>query len=200
MELHQLQVKRGLKDKKRIGRGGKRGTYSGRGMKGQKSRAGARFEPIIRPLIKRYHKLKGAAYISSSSQVTESVNLMTLEKNYQAEEIVSPSSLKAKYLIHGYKKRLPKVKILSKGELSKSLHFEKCSFSEVAREKIIAAGGKISEEKIKRGKKGKKQLTPEQIKVRQEAARKQADKRKASKKKSSEKRRKEAQKNKDKKK
>ncbi len=59
MQLHELRPKHKLKKKKRIGRGGKTGTYSGRGVKGQKSRAGAKFEPIIRGLIKRYPKLRG---------------------------------------------------------------------------------------------------------------------------------------------
>lgn len=58
MQLHELKPKYKLKPKKRIGRGGKRGTYCGKGLKGQRSRAGARFEPIIRGLVKRYPKLK----------------------------------------------------------------------------------------------------------------------------------------------
>ena len=59
MQLHQLRPKHKLKKKKRIGRGGKRGTYSGRGIKGQRSRAGRKFAPAIRELIKRYPKLRG---------------------------------------------------------------------------------------------------------------------------------------------
>jgi len=59
MQLHQLSPKHKSKKRKRVGRGGKRGTYCGRGMKGQKSRAGAKFVPIIRGLIKRYPKLRG---------------------------------------------------------------------------------------------------------------------------------------------
>ncbi len=59
MQLHELKPIHKRKQPKKIGRGGKRGTYSGKGMKGQKSRAGARMQPIIRELIKRYHKLRG---------------------------------------------------------------------------------------------------------------------------------------------
>jgi large subunit ribosomal protein L15 len=47
-----------------VGRGGKKGTYSGRGIKGQKSRAGKRLEPIIRSIIKRYPKLRGYRFKS----------------------------------------------------------------------------------------------------------------------------------------
>ncbi len=64
MQIHQIRPIHKKKDRKRVGRGGKRGTYSGRGMKGQKSRAGAKFEPIIRSLIKRYPKLRGYRFKS----------------------------------------------------------------------------------------------------------------------------------------
>jgi len=60
MQFHQLKPIHKMKKRKRIGRGGKRGTYSGRGTKGQKSRAGRKLVPIIRGLIKRYPKLRGA--------------------------------------------------------------------------------------------------------------------------------------------
>lgn len=40
MQLHELKPKHKAKKKKRVGRGGKRGTFSGRGVKGQKARAG----------------------------------------------------------------------------------------------------------------------------------------------------------------
>lgn len=59
MQLHELKPKHKRKKRKRVGRGGKRGTYSGRGIKGQKARAGRRLKPVIRELIKRYPKLRG---------------------------------------------------------------------------------------------------------------------------------------------
>ena len=59
MQIHQLKIIHKMKRKKRVGRGGKKGTYSGKGIKGQKSRAGKRFKPMIRDVIKRYPKLKG---------------------------------------------------------------------------------------------------------------------------------------------
>src|SRR3990167_2533358 len=48
MDLSQLKSKTLRKVQQRVGRGGKRGTYSGKGMKGQKSRAGAGFKPGFR--------------------------------------------------------------------------------------------------------------------------------------------------------
>ncbi len=59
MQLHELKPKHKLKRKKRVGRGGKKGTYSGKGIKGQSSRSGRKMVPIIRELIKRYPKLRG---------------------------------------------------------------------------------------------------------------------------------------------
>jgi len=64
MQLHELKPTHKLKKRKRIARGGKRGTYSGKGMKGQKSRAGRRLEPVVRGLIKRYPKLRGYRFKS----------------------------------------------------------------------------------------------------------------------------------------
>ncbi len=59
MQLHQVKPIHKFKKPKRIGRGGKRGAYSGRGLKGQKSRSGRKFKPVIRDWIKRYPKLRG---------------------------------------------------------------------------------------------------------------------------------------------
>ncbi|HOK35099.1 MAG TPA: hypothetical protein PLL80_00755 [Candidatus Pacearchaeota archaeon] len=59
MQLHQIQPTHKPKDKKRIGRGGKRGTYSGKGIKGQTSRAGAKIRPEIRDFIKKIPKKRG---------------------------------------------------------------------------------------------------------------------------------------------
>ena len=66
MQLHDLKPTNKLKSKKRVGRGGKKGTYSGKGVKGQKSRAGRKLEPPIRGLIKRYHKLRGYKFNRSA--------------------------------------------------------------------------------------------------------------------------------------
>jgi large subunit ribosomal protein L15 len=59
MQLHELRPIHKPHKKKRIGRGGKKGTYSGKGIKGQKSRAGRKFKPLIREIIKRYPKKRG---------------------------------------------------------------------------------------------------------------------------------------------
>jgi large subunit ribosomal protein L15 len=59
MQIHDIKPDNKIKSKKRIGRGGKKGTYSGKGVKGQKSRAGAKIRPEIRDFIKKIPKLRG---------------------------------------------------------------------------------------------------------------------------------------------
>ena len=134
MQLHQLKPSHKLKKRKRVGRGGKRGTYSGRGMKGQKSRAGARFAPVIRELIKKYPKLRGYRNQNKESKYAV-VNLGDLDKIYKESEIINPETLLKKGLIRKIKGRVPKVKILGTGKLTKKLTIEKCEFSKTAKEK-----------------------------------------------------------------
>ena len=60
MQIHELKLnKKDKRRKARIGRGGKRGTYSGRGVKGQKARAGRRIRPADRDFFQRLPKLRG---------------------------------------------------------------------------------------------------------------------------------------------
>jgi len=93
MQLHQLKPSHKLDKKKRVGRGGKRGTYSGKGMKGQKSRAGTKkFAPIIRELLKSYPKLKGYRNLSGPKDYAV-VNLKDLEINFKEAEVVNPKIL-----------------------------------------------------------------------------------------------------------
>jgi large subunit ribosomal protein L15 len=142
MQLHELKRKHKNKGKKRVGRGGRKGTYSGRGMKGQKSRAGRKMEPLIRGLIKRYPKLKGYRSFAIENYFAV-VNLNVLEKNMKDGEIINPENLIKKGLISKMKGRTPKVKILGTGELTKKLVVENCKISKTAKDAIEKAGGNI---------------------------------------------------------
>ena len=142
MQLHELRPIHKPKRKKRIGRGGKRGTYAGRGIKGQKARAGRRLKPVIRELIKKYPKLRGYKFKKEELKLAI-VNIETLEKKFQTGEVVTPKVLLEKKLIRRIKGRLPRVKILGKGKLTKKLIVEGCLFSKSAKEKIEKAGGNI---------------------------------------------------------
>jgi len=146
MQLHEIRTTYKLKKGKRIGRGGKRGTYSGRGVKGQKSRAGRRLEPIIRGVIKRYPKLRGYKFKSKTKSQKSKLtilNLETLEKKFNSGDKITPETLLKKKIISKIKGRIPKIKILGKGEIKKSLTIENCQFSKSAKEKIEKAGGKV---------------------------------------------------------
>lgn len=144
MQLHQLHPKHKLKKRKRIGRGGKRGTYSGRGIKGQKARAGRKLKPVIRELIKRYPKLRGYKFKSKSkNKNTVIVNLEILEKKFKEGEKINPQVLLERKIISKIKGKVPKVKILGKGEITKALVIEDCLISKQAKEKIEKTGGTI---------------------------------------------------------
>jgi large subunit ribosomal protein L15 len=142
MQIHQLKPIHKNPARKRVGRGGKRGTYSGRGQKGQKSRAGRKLAPVIRELIKRYPKLRGYR-AERFLQDTEVINIEVLEKRFNAEETINPKILLEKGLIRRIGGRAPIVKVLGKGKITKKFNFESCQFSKQAKEKIEKAGGTI---------------------------------------------------------
>jgi len=136
MQLHQLKPKNIQKDKKRVGRGGKRGTYSGRGMKGQLARAGRKLRPEIRDFVKKIPKRRGYDFPSIQTK-PQVVNLKDLEKNYKDGETVNPETLIEKGLIDKVNNRVPNllagkagVKILGDGKLTKKLEFKDCKMSE----------------------------------------------------------------------
>ena len=142
MQLHQLKSKSSNKEKKRIGRGGKRGTYSGKGIKGQSSRAGRKLQPSIRLFIKRYPKKRGYRFNSfRPSPLT--LNLKELEAKLDSNSTINPEFLLEKKLISKIKGRIPKVKILGKGRVTKKFVIENCEVSASVKTKIEKAGGKI---------------------------------------------------------
>ena len=148
MQIHELKPKHKSKKGKTIGRGGKKGTYSGKGIKGQTSRAGRKLKPGIRELIKRYPKLRGYKFKSFAKE-TVILDLSILEKNFESGEVVNPKKLVEKGIIDKIKGRVPQCKILGDGEIKKALTIEGCKLSESAKEKIKKAGGKAETEETK---------------------------------------------------
>lgn len=142
MQTHQLQPKHKSKDRMIVGRGGKKGTYSGRGGKGQTARSGRKLVPIIRELIKRYPKLKGyKSFVLEDSTVV--VNLDILQKHFKDGDLVNPESLVKKNIIRKVKGVTPKVKILGDGKITKKIIVQLCKFSKSAKEAIEKAGGSV---------------------------------------------------------
>jgi len=150
LNLHSLSPAQERKDRKRVGRGqgSGKGRYSGRGIKGQKSRAGSKkmkpgFEGGQMPIDMRAPKLRGntsadAMPIGPFRTYSHPVNLRDLERVFESGDTVDLDALVAKGLIKNQKTN---VKILGTGELTKKLTVSAHSFSASAREKIEGAGG-----------------------------------------------------------
>ena len=143
MQLHELRPKRKRRSAKRIGRGGKRGTYSGRGMKGQNARAGGRPAPVVRELLKRYPKLKGYTRVRRQRK-PQSVSLHVLSKKFSKNEVVSPRALAEKGLIHQRKGSVPAVKIVGSAKLKTALSVQGCILSAGAKKAIEESGGSVT--------------------------------------------------------
>jgi large subunit ribosomal protein L15 len=142
MQLHQIKRKNKNKSKKRIGRGGKRGSYSGKGIKGQKSRAGRKLRPELRDIIKKIPKKRGYRF-KSFARKPKAINLDLIEKNFESGQKVTPKSLLEKGLIRKEKGFIPEVKLLGGGILTKKLLVSECQISKSALEKIKKAGGNV---------------------------------------------------------
>ncbi len=145
MQLHQIKPKTAQKKARYVGRGGKRGKTAGRGTKGQKARAGAKFRPEIRDFIKRLPKLRGRGKNSNKTihKDVETVNLGEIELVFKAGDTVNPKTLLAAGLVRRMGGEFPFVKILGGGELSKKVAFENCEYTASAKEKISKSGSTI---------------------------------------------------------
>ena len=142
MQINQVIPKTKSRKGKYIGRGGKRGTYSGRGIKGQKARAGRKMRPEIRDLIKKLPKKRG--YRSKSFRKDSAVvNLDVLNKKLADNSEITPKVLVEKGFIKALGGKIPPVKILGKGETDKKFSISGCLISVSAKEKIEKAGGTV---------------------------------------------------------
>ena len=171
LNLSNLKPAQPRKTRKRIGRGlgSGKGRYSGRGIKGQKSRAGsnkmpAGFEGGQMPIDMRIGKLRGntsadAMPIGPFRTYSQPVNVASLEERFGVGDEVTPEALKAAGLVS---KLSVDVKILGEGELTKKLSVTAHSFSKSAVEKIEAAGGTVTRlrEPVVRKKKKHKAAAP----------------------------------------
>src|SRR5262245_15611968 len=153
LSLSNLKPAQPRKGRKRIGRGlgSGKGRYSGRGLKGQKSRSGshkmpAGFEGGQTPLYMRLGKLRGpysadAMPVGPHRTSTQPVNVAALEERFDAGAEVTPESLVERGLIRNTR---IDVKLLGQGELTKSLSITVHAASASAREKVEAAGGSLT--------------------------------------------------------
>lgn len=141
MQIHELKNRK-RKKKKVIGRGGKRGTYSGRGNKGQKSRSGASINPLFEggrsSLVERLKKTRGFKSPHFKKVV---LNLNDLERNFKEGDVIGVEQLIQAGLVDKIKAKRG-IKILGDGKLKKKMTFQKnILFSKSAREAIKKIGG-----------------------------------------------------------
>ena len=142
MRIH--EVNEGItkfKKRKRLGRGtgSGLGKTSGRGHKGQRSRSGHSQHPTFQggamPMIRRVAK---RGFNNKWAQRIGEVNLGDLEKNFDAGDEVTPTTLRERALANY---RYDELKVLGKGELKKKLTVSAHRFSKSAKEAIEKAGG-----------------------------------------------------------
>jgi large subunit ribosomal protein L15 len=151
LSLSNLQPAQARKDRKRVGRGQGSGTgkFSGRGVKGQKSRSGSHkmrvgFEGGQMPIYMRIGKVRGstsrdAMPVGPFRTETVPVNVRDLDR-FEAGDEVTPEALVEKRLIKNTK---VDVKLLGDGDVSKKLTVRVHRISASARQKIEAAGGTV---------------------------------------------------------
>ena len=142
MKLHELSPAAGsTKEAYRKGRGAGSGNgkTGGRGHKGQKARSGGGvrigFEGGQMPLARRIPK---RGFHNIFAKPLESVNVSALEKFEDGAVVDAKVLLDAGVL----SKCTYGVKILGNGEITKKLTVKASAFSESAKAKIEAAGGK----------------------------------------------------------
>lgn len=131
-------AKGATKKRKEVGRGGKRGTYSGRGMKGQRSRSGVSGLKALglRQMLLSTPKSRG---FKSIHPKLPAINISLLEKYFDNGEIVDYKKLAQKKLIEKGNKQY---KILGSGKLTKKLTVFADGFSASAKSAIESVGGK----------------------------------------------------------
>lgn len=144
MKLHELKYNEGSKKAiKRLGRGSSSGTgkTSGRGQNGQNARSGGGvrvgFEGGQLPLYRRLPKRGFSNAMFKKNYAVINVSDLNM---FDDGTTVTPELLKEMGII---KKQLSGIKVLGNGSLEKKVNVRAHKFSDVAKEKIEAAGGKV---------------------------------------------------------
>jgi large subunit ribosomal protein L15 len=176
LNLSNLKPAQPRKNRKRVGRGqgSGKGRYSGRGIKGQKSRSGSKkmrpgFEGGQNPIYMRLAKQRGGSKdsmpVGPHRTSTIPLNVAALEERFDAGAEVTLEALVEKGLIRNTR---TDVKLLGNGDLSKKLAITVHAASATAREKVEAAGGSLTllrEPKVRRPKRRPESTKPPQAEV-----------------------------------
>ncbi len=155
MQIHNLKRPKGIiASKQRVGRGGKRGTYSGKGGKGQTARAGRKIQSQLKEQLLRTPKKRGEGNVIIKKDIFEvqlrdivekcENNSEITEKLLRKKELVSKRSRKFKII--GSVKKLDKKFILKDIPASKSV----VDLIEKAGGSIVVSESKPKKEKVKK--------------------------------------------------
>ena len=143
LKVHHLRPAPGAKTAKtRKGRGeASKGKTSGRGTKGTKARyqVPARFEGGQMPLHMRLPKLKG--FTNPNKIEFQVVNVAMISKLFPQGGEITVADLVEK----GAVRKGQKVKVLGQGDITVAVKVSADAFSDSARDKIVAAGGSVTE-------------------------------------------------------
>jgi large subunit ribosomal protein L15 len=142
MQIHQLRSSNKSSKKRKVGRGGKRGTYSGRGIKGQRSRAGSKIKSQVREMILKFPKRRGVSF-NSLKEKSLAIQLKDIAKIFPDGAIITLKKIKKTNLINSKRKKFRSIKILGPIALSKKYIIKNCPVSEKVKEAIEKAGGKV---------------------------------------------------------
>lgn len=144
MQINTLKLKTPKKKRKTIGRGGKKGTFCGKGMKGQKARSGCKINPLFEggrsTLIDHMKKKRGFTSIATK---VATVKLSDLETSFKNGDTVDLEALVKTELIRKIQASA-RVKILGNTEIKTKLTIAKGILLSIPAKKAIeAAGGKV---------------------------------------------------------
>ena len=143
LRLHTIKPAKGAtKKRKRVGRGNAsgHGTYSTRGLKGQRSRSGGKSGLKLRGFranLQNAPKLRG---FNSPKPAKAELKLSDIQTHFNDGDVVSPETVKEKKIIKSSKSG---IKVLGNGNLTKKVTIKGCYISASAAEKVQAAGGKV---------------------------------------------------------
>lgn len=140
LSLHTLKPAQGsTQTRRRVGRGGKRGTTSGKGTKGQRARSSGRKRLAMKGLRKTLMALPKQGGFRSRYPKVAKVTLESLEQRFQSGDVITSKSLVAKGLIRS----VDPFKVLGSGSLTKALIIKAAGASANAKLAIEKAGGKL---------------------------------------------------------
>ncbi|MAU24665.1 MAG: 50S ribosomal protein L15 [Dehalococcoidia bacterium] len=141
-QLHDIKRKnKNTPKSNQVGRGNaSKGTYSGRGIKGQLSRSGGNLNPTFEGgqlrLVKKLPHMRGFTNVFKKDYVALNISDLI---NIFTQDSVTIEDFKKKGVI----KNKQMIKVLGNGEISKSLNLEVHAISSSAKSKIEKAGGEV---------------------------------------------------------